>query len=102
MEILKTNQDINLILNTETDFQTNLGWEENMQQYEDEVLSDIINPIVNYETVRYIHDEYNPCANIPAQSDIWFYFYCLLTFLPQRSLTAVTGEQRSRWITIFL
>ena len=75
MEILKTNQDINLILNTETDFQTNLGWEENMQQYEDEVLSDIINPIVNYETVRYIHDEYHPCANIPAQSDIWFYFY---------------------------
>ena len=55
MEIIRKNEDLNLLLNTETDFQTNLGWEESLAEFETEVLSDIINPVENYETVRYIH-----------------------------------------------
>ena len=71
MEILRKNTDLNLVLNQEVDFQMNLGWQENMQQFEDEVLSDIINPIENYETVRFIHN------SLKVNSDIWFYFYFL-------------------------
>jgi hypothetical protein len=70
MKILRKNTDLNLVLNHELDFQMNLGWQENMEQFEDEVLNDIINPIDNYETVRYIH---NPDGT--DESDIWFYFY---------------------------
>ena len=70
MKILRENTDLNLVLNHELDFQMNLGWQENMEQFEDEVLNDIINPIDNYETVRYIH---NPDGT--DESDIWFYFY---------------------------
>ena len=58
MEIIRKNEDLNLLLNTETDFQTNLGWEESLAEFETEVLSDIINPVENYETVRYIHKPY--------------------------------------------
>jgi hypothetical protein len=72
MKILRKNTDLNLVLNHELDFQMNLGWQENMQQFEDEVLNDIINPIDNYETVRYIHK-----PDGIDESDIWFYFYFL-------------------------
>ena len=75
MEILRKNTDLNLLLNTETDFQTNLGWEENLKEFETEVLNDIINPIENYETVRYIHKPYSSSGL--TQTDIWFYFYFL-------------------------
>lgn len=70
MKILRKNTDLNLVLNHELDFQMNLGWQENMEQFEDEVLNDIINPIDNYETVRYIHK-----PDGISESDIWFYFY---------------------------
>jgi hypothetical protein len=70
MKILRQNTDLNLVLNHELDFQMNLGWQENMEQFEDEVLNDIINPIDNYETVRYIHK-----PDGISESDIWFYFY---------------------------
>lgn len=75
MKILRKDTDLNIILNTETDFQTNLGWEENLKEFETEVLNDIINPIENYETVRYIHKPY--LSDGVAQTDIWFYFYFL-------------------------
>ena len=77
MELLNSNNDRYININIENDFQTNLGWQENMQQLEDEILNDIINPIVNYETVRFIHKSYNDCTNNIEQSDIWFYFYFL-------------------------
>ena len=75
MKILRKDTDLNIILNTETDFQTNLGWEENLKEFETEVLNDIINPIENYETVRYIHKPY--LSDGVEQTDIWFYFYFL-------------------------
>lgn len=74
MKILNSNIDQNILLNSETDFQTNLGWQENLKEFETEILNDIINPIENYETVRYIHSTYT-CDSGVQQSDIWFYFY---------------------------
>jgi hypothetical protein len=73
MKILRKDTDLNILLNTETDFQTNLGWEESLAEFETEILNDIINPIENYETVRYIHKPYTSSG--VTQTDIWFYFY---------------------------
>lgn len=73
MEILRKSNDKSLVINQEQDFQTNLGWAENMQQFESEALEKIINPIDNYETVRYIHKPYSGCGI--NQTDIWFHFY---------------------------
>lgn len=77
MEILRKDENQNLIINKEQDFQNNLGWEENMLQFEDEVLSTIINPIENYETVRYIHKPYDTEVSglTFSQTDIWYSFY---------------------------
>jgi len=75
MEILKSNNDLNIILNKEVDFLTNAGWEESLIAYEDELLKKVINPIENYETVRYIHKPY--VSSGITQTDIWFYFYFL-------------------------
>jgi hypothetical protein len=43
------------------------------------VLSDIINPIENYENIRYIHKPYTGITSNTGdtQCDIWFYFYFL-------------------------
>jgi hypothetical protein len=77
MEILKKSGDYNIIVNQENDFQTNLGWEEGMDIFENEVLSTIINPINNYETVRYIHEPYDVDVDgvTVNQCDIWYKFY---------------------------
>ncbi len=77
MEILKKSGDYNVIVNQQNDFQTNLGWEEGMDIFEDEVLSTIINPIDNYETVRYIHQPYSGLTGNgdDLQCDIWYKFY---------------------------
>ena len=58
MEILKNNTNLNIVINTEQNFRTDLGWQENLAEFEKEVLEDIINPAKNYETVRYIHKPY--------------------------------------------
>jgi hypothetical protein len=77
MEILRKSGDYNIILNQQNDFQTNLGWEEGMDIFEEEVLSTIINPIDNYETVRYIHKSYSGLTgnSDDMQCDIWYKFY---------------------------
>ena len=74
MEILKNNTNLNLVINTEQNFRTDLGWEENFADFEKEVLEDIINPGKNYETVRYIHRPYTGGTGL-SQCDIWFSFY---------------------------
>jgi hypothetical protein len=73
MEILKSTDDLNIILNNEIHFQSDAGWEESLIAYEDELLKKVINPIENYETVRYIHKPYDSSGI--TQTDIWFYFY---------------------------
>ena len=81
MEIIKPTDDLNIILNKEVDFQTNAGWEESLLAYEDNLLSKVLNPIENYETVRYIHKPYSGITSNTGdtQTDIWFYFYFLNT-----------------------
>ena len=74
MKILNDGLSKSLILNQQTKFRLDLGWEENMQEYENDTLANIINPIENFETVRYIHDPYISSNSI-TQSDIWFMFY---------------------------
>ena len=77
MDILRKSGDYNIIINQNTDFQTNLGWEEGMNIFEEEVLETIINPADNYETVRYIHEPYSGLTSNSGetQCDIWFKFY---------------------------
>ena len=79
MNILFNNTDKSLIFNPETDFRTTAGWEENFLEYQEDVLRSIINPVENYETVRYIHEPYSGItANTgDTQCDIWYYFYFL-------------------------
>ena len=79
MEILRSLDDQNIVINQETDFQTNAGWEESMVLFEDEVLSSILNPVENYETVRYIHKPYSGLTSNSNDKlcDIWFKFYFL-------------------------
>jgi hypothetical protein len=77
MKILRKTGDYNIIVNQENDFQTNLGWEEGMDIFEEEILSTIINPIDNYETVRFIHESYSGLTgnSDDIQCDIWYKFY---------------------------
>lgn len=77
MKILQNTNDLNIVINSEQNFQTDLGWQDNLVQFEDEVLKDIINPAENYETVRYIHEPYNKTISgvTLRQTDIWFQFY---------------------------
>ena len=74
MKIVTSNSDQKLVLNADLDFQTNAGWQENLDQLEEEILEEVINPIANYETVRYIHEPY-VSTNGVYQSDIWYCFY---------------------------
>jgi len=74
MEILRNTNDINLVLNQELFFKNDAGWQENMQDFEKETLKNIINPVENYETMRYVHKPYTSSNNV-YQTDIWFYFY---------------------------
>lgn len=75
MKIVRKTTDQNIILNKEDFFKNDLGWEENMENLERETLEKIINPIQNYETVRFSHEPYN--NGTLNQSDIWFKFYFL-------------------------
>lgn len=79
MKVLYSDNSKSLVFNPETDFRTNLGWEENFLDQQNEILRSIINPIENYETVRHIHEQYNSTISgtTISQCDIWFYFYFL-------------------------
>lgn len=79
MNILYNRDSKSLVFNPETDFRTNAGWEENFLDYQEEVLRSIINPVENYETVRYIHEPYNVTISgvTTKQCDIWYQFYFL-------------------------
>jgi len=74
MKILQNNNDRTILINSETNFGTDLGWEENFQEFENETLKEIINPTENFETVRYIHSGYTGMEGV-YQHDIWHEFY---------------------------
>ena len=75
MEILRNDLNRNIVLNSETNFRTDLGWEESFQEFEKDTLESIINPAVNFETVRYAHKSCTGGTGNIEQMDIWFYFY---------------------------
>ena len=49
MQILRKNIDQKILINGEQDFKLDLGWQDNMAEFENEVLKDIINPADNLE-----------------------------------------------------
>jgi len=77
MKIVTQDSDLSLNLNIQNDFKLDLGREDNLKDFESETLRNIINPIENYETSRFIHKPYSGITANPndLQSDIWFEFY---------------------------
>jgi len=76
MDILRNNIENKIIISPDTNFKTDLGWTEGAEELDKEILTSIINPIENYETVRFIHAPYTSVNSI-YQTDIWFNFYFL-------------------------
>lgn len=74
MEIVRSDLNKNIIINTETEFIPNINWNDTVQKFEQDTLQDIINPKLNFETSRFIHQPYNSSNGI-TQNDLWFYFY---------------------------
>jgi len=74
MKIIRKNTDQNITLNNESNFRLDLGWQDNLSEFKEEVLDTIINPSTNYETVRYIHKQYSASSGI-TQTDIWYSFF---------------------------
>lgn len=102
MEILRNQNDLNLVLNVETDIKTDLGWSDNFVEFEEQTLEKIINPIENYETVRYIHSPYSGITSNPSdtQSDIWFYFYFLSgsTYVQNYEPTGLLNKENAKML----
>ena len=105
MKILRNETNNKIIINQETDFKTDAGWEENLDELEKQTLAKIISPIDNYETMRYIHEPYQiPIYTSATQTDIWFYFYFYnstgATFSDgmDYSLKGITSEENSKML----
>ena len=105
MKIVRNYVDNNIVINTETDIQTNAGWEENLQEFETEVLKEIINPIENYETIRYIHAPYSTTKNSLTfqQVDLWFEFYFLSggTYTTDYTAAGITLNENTKFLAQF-
>lgn len=99
MKILRKDTDQNLMLNNIVDFKVDAGWAESFNEYEDELLNRIINPIDNYETVRYIHSPYVSSLSV-QQTDIWFRFFFLSgsTYIPDYSAVGITAKENSKML----
>lgn len=99
MEILRKDFDQKIVINNSVDFKVDAGWSESFEEYEEELLKKIINPIENYETVRYIHSPYNSTLSI-QQTDIWFKFFFLSgsTYVPDYSPIGITPKENSKML----
>jgi hypothetical protein len=77
MRIKRFNGELSILLNNKLESQNDLGWEDSFSLYEEDLINQIINPIENYETIRYIHEPYAGMTEDQndKQTDIWFYFY---------------------------
>lgn len=99
MKILKSNVDKQIILTKDLSFRTDLGWEDGAKELEMQTLEKIINPIENYETVRFIHEPYNTTlGNLTfPQTDIWFGFYFLSgsTYVQDYEPTGLTAIENA-------
>lgn len=72
MEILKQKENINILIDNNQNFKTDLGWGDSFQEYENDVLKDIINPIENYEMDIYKHEIYDNGSFMI--NDLWIKF----------------------------
>jgi hypothetical protein len=75
MNIVNRNINNSFILDQTTNFKTDLGWEEAFNEVERDILETIINPVENYETIRYINEPYSGATGDVC--DIWYFFYFL-------------------------
>lgn len=100
MEILRKNIDQNIVIPNDLSFKTELGWTEGAEQMDNEILYTIINPIENYETVRYIHHPYTSSTTNILQTDIWYYFYFLsgTTYTQNYEATGLTILENAKML----
>lgn len=103
MKIPKIQNDININLNHELKFGNDLGWSENFQDFEKLALQDLINPVENYETVRYIHEPYSGISvnSFDKQTDIWYYFYFIsgATYVQNYEALGITLNENIKSLT---
>jgi len=99
MKILKIVNNSEIVLNKETDYKNDLGWSESFTDYENELLEIVTNDLENYETVRYIHKNYDGIPEYPQSTinDIWFYFYFLSgdTYVQNYEAVGITNSENS-------
>jgi hypothetical protein len=96
MEILRNNINQQITVSEDSIFKTDLGWTEGAEVLDKEILISIINPIENYETVRFIHSPYTSVNGI-YQTDIWYDFYFLAD---STSASTYTQDYRVMDITL--
>lgn len=99
MKIVRKSVDQEIAIEGTLDFHLDAGWAESFNDYEEELLKKIINPIENYETVRYIHKPYTSSLSI-EQTDIWFKFYFLSgsTYVPDYSPIGITPKENAKML----
>jgi hypothetical protein len=99
MKILRKDIDQKIILNVEDVFKTDLGWQDNAEEMEKETLKTIINPVQNYETIRYIHKPYTSNLGL-LQSDIWFKFHFISgsTYVQDYEPTGLSANENAQML----
>lgn len=99
MKILQNNLNNQTVLSLNQDFKLDLGWDDNAIELEKESLEKVINPAINYDTVRYIHKPYTKTVSGTTfeQTDIWFYFYFLSgsTYVQDYEPTGLTAKENA-------
>jgi hypothetical protein len=104
MKILVKDNDQSILISSNQDFKTDLGWTDSAQQMEQEILYEIINPTENYETVRYIHSPYSVTSTSGTtfnQTDIWYSFYFLNNsgnYVQNYEAVGITLEENSKML----
>jgi hypothetical protein len=99
MKILRKDLNQNIILNGEDFFRTDLGWQDSAEEMEREILETIINPVQNFETVRYVHKPYTGTTGI-LQTDIWFKFWFVSggTYVQDYEPTGLSARENAQML----
>jgi hypothetical protein len=107
MEILGNTYDKNIILDFQTDFNSEIDREECLKQFENETIEIITNPGENFETIRFMHEPYSGITTgiTDLQCDIWYYFYFYNDLSPQThdggldySLIGITPNENAKML----
>lgn len=107
MKIVATQESINLNLSIDTDFNLDLLKEDKIKQFEQDTLKEVINPILDYETIRFNHNPYTGSTEL-LQDDIWYQFYFLNNdYNPSYvggldySLVGITHQENAKMLSQF-